>query len=98
MTDRSEQTGDLTLYYSDFCGFCVRVLQVIDRLGISVELKNVVTEPAYRRELAEGGGKRMVPCLRIRQNSGDDYWMYESADIIHYLVQRFGEEALQSGR
>ena len=46
----------------------------------------------YREELKNLGGKYQVPCLRISGN-GEDTWMYESSDIIHYLQQRFGAEA-----
>ena len=40
-------------------------------------------------ELLRIGGKRKVPCLRIKKDSKDQ-WMYNSKDIIEYLQTSFG--------
>jgi glutathione S-transferase len=41
------------------------------------------------RELLQGSGRATVPCLRIQR--GDEVeWMFESADIMQYLAQRYG--------
>lgn len=81
---------DLTLYYFESCPFCLRVLRAMELLGVDMELRNVRQEPAYREELIQGGGKPTVPCLRIDSPDGETTWMYESADIIKYLTERFG--------
>lgn len=81
---------DLTLYYFESCPFCLRVLRAMDLLGVQLNLRNVREQPAYRRELVEGGGRSMVPCLRIDSPDGETTWMYESADILQYLTRRFG--------
>jgi glutathione S-transferase len=39
--------------------------------------------------LIEGGGRRTVPCLRIDGDDGQRVWMYESADIVAWLEERF---------
>lgn len=96
MTGNSEPSrasimaDDLTLYYFESCPFCIRVLRAMDLLGIEMNLRNVRQDPAYRQELVEGGGRSMVPCLRIDNPDGEPTWMYESADIIEYLTRRFG--------
>ena len=41
-----------------------------------------------RQELLQGGGKAVVPCLRIKNGDSVD-WLYESMDIIRYLDERF---------
>lgn len=86
----SAQADDLTLYYFESCPFCLRVLRAMELLGVDMALRNIRQEPAYRQELIQGGGKPTVPCLRIENPDGETTWMYESADIIRYLTERFG--------
>jgi len=74
----------LVLYVSPGCPFCVRVQLAIAQLGLSIERRNTLFSPGARRELIEGGGSGMVPCLRIRDDAGTR-WMYESEDIVRYL-------------
>jgi glutaredoxin 2 len=73
-----------TLYQYDSCPFCVRVRRVINELGIPVAIRDTLRDPQARRELIEGGGRSMVPCLRI-ERGGEVSWLYESLDIIDYL-------------
>ena len=86
------QVDDLALYHHELCGFCQRVRSVLARLGVEVELRDIRQHPEHREALVEGGGKQMVPCLRISKADEGDTWLYESADIIDYLVNRFGDE------
>ncbi len=81
MTD----TSGLSLYHYDSCPFCLRVRQVIQHLGLDIELRNIQLDPDHRAALLEGGGKTTVPCLRIEGGDGDVQWMYESTDIADYL-------------
>ena len=78
-------TSGLSLYHYDSCPFCMRVRQVIQHLGLEIELRNIQTDPDHRSALLEGGGKTTVPCLRIESPGGDVRWMYESSDIADYL-------------
>ncbi|MDR9432556.1 MAG: glutathione S-transferase N-terminal domain-containing protein [Spiribacter sp.] len=75
----------LALYEHDLCGFCQMVRRSTQDLDIEVESRNILDEPERRQELIEGGGKGMVPCLRIEMPDGQVQWLYESADIIDYL-------------
>lgn len=79
----------LSLYQFDACPFCARVRAAIKDLGIDVEIRDTQRDPERHRELVEGGGRGMVPCLRIDSNGHTD-WLYESEDIIAYLRRRFG--------
>lgn len=84
-------TAELALYHYDSCMFCARVRKAIATLALDIELRDVMREPAHRRELAAHGGSTTVPCLRIgKSDPARDRWMYESADIIRYLNERFG--------
>jgi len=56
----------------------------MEQLGISMELKNIYQGAENLKELRDGGGSTMVPCLRIESDAGTQ-WMYESLDIIDYL-------------
>ena len=75
----------LALYYYDQCPFCQMVLSVLNKTQLEVEMRNTLTNPQNRQDLISGGGRSMVPCLRIEQDNGDVQWMYESRDIAQYL-------------
>lgn len=80
----------LALYQFSACPFCIKVRKEIARLGLSISKRDAQHNQQYRSELQSGGGKTKVPCLRIETAAGDVQWLYESADIIAYLQQRFG--------
>ena len=84
-----KQTAKLSLYQFKTCPFCVRVRFTIKRLGLNIETRDARNNPQYKKELVEQGGQAMVPCLRIEKGDGSSQWMYESADIIHYLKEQF---------
>ncbi|MEM7127872.1 MAG: glutaredoxin family protein [Chloroflexota bacterium] len=72
--------NSLTLYKSDYCPFCVKVLRFLDANNIELPMKDTIMDPAVRQELIELGGKGQVPALKI----GDEI-MYESNDIINWV-------------
>lgn len=86
------QTVALALYYFDRCTFCTRVRQVIRALSLNIELRDIRNVPKHYRDLLLLGGRPTVPCLRIGLPVDPDpsRWMYESRDIIAYLVEQFG--------
>ncbi|MBV1904764.1 MAG: glutathione S-transferase domain-containing protein [Pseudomonadales bacterium] len=55
--------------------------------GIQLPERDTMLEADARSELLSGGGKAMVPCLRIEQSDGSFEWLYESLDILEYLKQ-----------
>jgi len=78
-------TQTLSLYGYPQCPYCNRVLQAIDRLGLSIELRNTMENPDYQREVVAAMGRGTVPVLRIDAEGGQVHWLPESADIIEYL-------------
>jgi glutaredoxin len=83
------QCRSLALYQFATCPFCIKVRKEMRRLSLKIELRDARNDPRHRADLLQGGGAVKVPCLRITDEHGNDQWMYESGDIIHYLQQRF---------
>lgn len=84
-----EELNQFALYQFFACPFCIKTRRALHRLNLPMELRNAQQGSHFRDELAGGGGRVKVPCLRIDEN-GTTTWMYESNDIIQYLEQRFG--------
>lgn len=84
------QCRDLALYQFNTCPFCIKVRREMRRLSLPIELRDTQHDETNREALLQGGGKPMVPCLRISDARGDIRWMYESGDIVAYLRERFG--------
>lgn len=79
-----DKLDKLALYEKDWCPYCERVKSVIKELGLSIQNCDI-GQPEHLQALMQGGGQRMVPCLRIETEPGQYFWLYESADIIAYL-------------
>ncbi|MEM7466575.1 MAG: glutathione S-transferase N-terminal domain-containing protein, partial [Pseudomonadota bacterium] len=79
----------LVLYHYASCWYCAQVRAAINELGLEIEMRDILTDPANRQTLLENGGSSTVPCLRIEQPDGSANWMYESADICQYLKEKF---------
>lgn len=78
----------LILYHRNFRGFCRRVRNVMARMGIEVEQRNIWADRRYEQELVEATGRTTVPVLRLISDDGGSEWMPESLDIIRYLQTR----------
>ncbi len=85
------ETRGMALYEYYGCPFCVKTRREIHRLNLDIERRDIRRREVHRDALLAGGGKLMVPCLRIEAH-GKVQWLYESNEIIHYLNQRFGAE------
>jgi len=84
---RSKAPGrdELVLYHYRGCSFCAMVTSAIDRLGLNVELRDIFEDRRYRDQLVAARGRATVPVLRITSPDGEERWMPESRDIVHYL-------------
>ncbi|MGH1541547.1 MAG: glutaredoxin family protein [Arenicella sp.] len=76
-----------SLYQLYACPFCIKTRRALNKLNVSMDIRDIGKNTAYRQELNQGGGRVKVPCLRIEQDN-EVRWMYESDDIISYLNQR----------
>ncbi len=81
----------LALYFMTTCPFCQRVMKAIARLGLDVEMRDVVADNGLRDELIQARGRATVPVLWIQSPDGKVRWMPESRDIIHYLESTYGQ-------
>lgn len=79
----------LSLYIMRGCPYCIRVMQVVEKLGIDIEMRDIFAVPAHRDDLIAARGRGTVPVLRCT-GPGVDRWLPESRDIIRYLEDRFG--------
>ena len=82
----------LTLYESSTCPFSAKVRRHLKYLNVSITCKNLKRCHTYQKELLAGGGRALVPCLRIDSAQGSR-WLYESQDILGYLNQKFEPKA-----
>ena len=87
----ARQCRDLVLYQFKTCPFCIKVRQEMRRLSLPLEIRDAQGEGPQRDALVRGGGKAMVPCLRITDPAGGQQWLYESGAIIDYLRGRFAK-------
>jgi len=83
------------LYHYPTCPFCFRVRITMTKLGIDMDMRDIILNSKFREELRQGGGSTTVPCLRIEAEDGSLEWMYESATICHYLNQEFAADTTE---
>lgn len=84
------QCRELALYEFRTCPFCIKVRQEMRRLSLPIERRDAQPPGPDRDALVAGGGRAMVPCLRIAGADGTATWLYESGAIVAYLRGRFG--------
>jgi glutaredoxin 3 len=51
----------VTVYTSGFCGYCIRVLSLLERRGIRHSEVSVEDRPGLREELLARSGRRTLP-------------------------------------
>lgn len=85
------ETANMAMYEYRACPFCMITRRALYRLNLRIELRDALHNKQYKKELTELGGKNQVPCLRITGDDGKDRWMYESADIISFLEDKYGD-------
>jgi glutathione S-transferase len=79
----------LEVYEFEGCPFCRRVREALSVLDLEAEIRPCPKGgERFRSVLAERGGKMQFPYL-VDPNTGDE--MYESALIVQYLFDRYGE-------
>lgn len=85
----------LSLYYTESCPFCQRVLQMAENLGVTLDLKDIEGDATLTAELLAHGGKTQVPYL---VDTDKDVAMYESNDIIEYIRDNYAGVATAAAK
>lgn len=75
---------NLTLYHFMGCPFCAVVQNYLESRNISIPMKDIRQQPAFRDELIKIGGKTQVPCLVINGKA-----LYESDEIIQWFKENW---------
>ena len=79
----------IRLYYDRRCPFCQRVLNHLEQKSIPFESREIslMSDSDNRDQLIALGGSSQVPFLHDPER---DVKMYESADIIDYVDEHYG--------
>jgi glutaredoxin 3 len=80
--DATLQKTDIRLYTGDYCPFCRRVKNELERLGLDYEV--VDADADMRQEVIRLSGQRAIPILTI----GDEV-LIDSSRIIRELRSRY---------
>ncbi len=80
--DATREKTAIKLYTGDYCPFCRRVKQELERLGL--EYDSVDADADGREEVIRLSGQRAIPILTI----GDDV-LVDSSHIIRELRKRY---------
>jgi glutathione S-transferase len=79
----------LKLYKADWCGYCVRVMRVLDKLGLDYDAVEVPIPHSQRREVLAVSGQPEVPVL-----VDGDIVIDDDDRIIPYLESTYGKKPL----
>ncbi|WOT06476.1 glutathione S-transferase N-terminal domain-containing protein [Shewanella youngdeokensis] len=82
-----DATKGMTIYEYKACPFCVKVRRALRRQGLNIVTLDAKQEP-HKSTLLTEGGKLQVPCLKV-EGANRATWLYESAEIINYLENKF---------
>lgn len=86
--EKRDQPEELPVLYNfELSPFCRKVRETFSELNLDYRVENVARGSRRRPQLVERGGQMMVPYL-IDPNT--DTEMYESDDIVDYLVAEYG--------
>ncbi len=83
MAEAQTLNETITLYTGEYCPYCRRVKQELDRLGL--DYQSVNADADGRQEVIRLSGQRAIPILTI----GDEV-LVDSTHIIRELRGRYG--------
>jgi len=95
LADAPRPTKPLILYEYAASPYCQRVRETINVLDLTVEYRPCpgARQGAFSQELLQRTGRQTLPFL-IDPNNGNE--MFESSDIIEYLLQTYGPQDASS--
>ncbi|MEM1031235.1 MAG: glutathione S-transferase N-terminal domain-containing protein [Myxococcota bacterium] len=85
----------LELFDFEACPFCRKVREILSELDLTYVARTCARGSATREVLRGRGGKELFPYL-VDPNTGQE--MYESEDIVDYLLETYGGGARSAWR
>ena len=85
----STDDPSITLYRLQACPYCERVVRALDDYGLDYHSRFVEAMHSERDAVKRISGKRTVPAI-VDENTG--VTMSESANIVEYLENTYGDE------
>ena len=79
----------LILYFREWCGYCVRVQDVISELGVDVEQRNIWENEEWKNDLVSGQGSSTVPVLCRITTGGETQHQIPGVGSMTNQIQRF---------
>ena len=69
MSDLAGKQGEIVMYTTPWCPFCIRAKRLLDDKGVTYQDTNVATKQSVRAELLQLTGSRTVPQIFINGQS-----------------------------
>ena len=70
MTAGVTATATLTIYSTEWCGYCHRVIRQLDREGVAYDYVDIEQDPAAAEYvMSVNGGNQTVPTLKFADGS-----------------------------
>ena len=69
MSELAGNQGEIKMYTTPWCPFCIRAKRLLDSKGVRYEDTNVATKQSVRAELLQLTGSRTVPQIFINGQS-----------------------------
>ncbi|RMG31098.1 MAG: glutaredoxin 3 [Gammaproteobacteria bacterium] len=91
--------GEVLLYVTPFCPYCIRAKQLLERKGVPYRELRVDRDPALRAEMERRSGRTTVPQIFIgRRHVGgcDDIYALEGRGELDALLEQ--ELGITGGR
>ena len=82
--------SEVIVYSSDYCPYCMRAKQLLERKGVRFTEINVDGQPQVRAEMARKAGRTSVPQIWIGEThvgGCDDLYALERAGRLDALLQ-----------
>jgi glutathione S-transferase len=76
------------LYHFRASPYALKVRLALSKLGVAIEMKDILEDDVAQAELVEYGKRDQVPCLKLPGSGAPDQWLYESSKIVKYLREK----------
>ena len=82
----------VTVYTTGFCGYCVRVMSLLERHGVAFTEVNAEDHPGLREKLLEKSGRRTLPQVYVGERflgGADEITaLHQSGELLKRIQER----------